>query len=267
MLFIIKQQPIKLLFIIPLDKLAELLPHEQQLFTGVGHHISVKGPQRIEFIVIFARHFIYERAFSVHNLVMGNWQNIIFRKGVKEGKRQGVVAVFSINAVQRHISDHVVHPAHVPFEIKSQSARKCGLCHKRPRRRFLGNHHNIGETGENRLVELFYKGDRLKIFVSAVNIRRPLARLPSVVEIKHGGHRVHPKAVDVIIFKPINGIGNQKALNLVFAVIEDLGSPFLMLALAAVGIFIAGAAVKIGKTAFVLGKMSRHPVENDSYSL
>ena len=64
------------------------------------------------------------------------------------------------------------------------------------------------------------------------------------------------------LLQPIHRIGDQKGTHLGLGVIEYAGAPFFMLALAGIGIFIAGAAVKPVQPGGVSGKMSRHPVED-----
>src|SRR5699024_12799309 len=53
--------PVQLLFLIPLDELAELLPHEEQLLAGMGHHVAVEGAQVGELFLIVAGHLVEDR--------------------------------------------------------------------------------------------------------------------------------------------------------------------------------------------------------------
>ena len=116
---IIFQEKFHAFGVIPLLKLPEFRTHKVQLFPGVRHHVSEKRTHSRKLLLVFAGHFPDQRALSVHNLVVRNGQNVIFRKRIHHRKRQLVVLVLSKQRVGRNIRHHVVHPAHVPFEIKA----------------------------------------------------------------------------------------------------------------------------------------------------
>ena len=62
--------------------------------------------------------------------------------------------------------------------------------------------------------------------------------------------------------EPVHGVCNEEVLDLVAAQVEDVGAPVGVLALAGVGVLVAGGAVKAAKGVGVFGEVGRNPVEN-----
>ncbi len=228
----------------------------------MGHHIAHQRAHPGQLFLVRARHFIDEGALAVDHLVVRNGKDIIFGKSVKERKRDIVVIVFAVDGVERHVMEHVVHPAHIPFVIEAQPPAVSGARNHGPRGRLLRDHHHLRRNREHRLVELLQERDGLQVLPAAVLVRDPFAFLAAVIQVEHGGHGVRADSVDVVFFQPENRAGNQEADDLVPAVIENERPPLLMLPLARVGVFIAGRPVEPGKPAFILRKMSRDPIHN-----
>ena len=108
----------------------------------MGHHVSIKRLERGKFHIVFARHFFYHGAFSVHHLIVRDGKNKVFGKRIEEREGETIMIVLSEKRIKRHIAEHIVHPAHIPLEVKAQSTRVRRLCYQRPRRGFLGDHHD-----------------------------------------------------------------------------------------------------------------------------
>ena len=102
------------------------------------------------------------------------------------------------------------------------------------------------------------------MLLAAVLVGHPLAVSAVVVQVQHGGHRVHPDAVDVVLLEPEGGGGEQEALHLAPAIVEDLGAPGVVLPLAGVGVLVAGGAVELVEPVGVLAEVGGHPVEDDA---
>ena len=94
-----------------------------------------------------------------------------------------------------------------------------------------------------------------------MEVGRPLARAPAVVEIQHGGHGVHPEAVDVELLQEVPGGGEEEADDLSPSQVEGPGAPAGMLLLIGVAVLIAGAAVEIDEAVGVLAEVGGHPVQ------
>ena len=106
--------------------------------------------------------------------------------------------------------------------------------------------------------------DRLEVLAAAEAVGNPLAFAPRVVEVQHRRDRVHAQAVDVILLEPEQRVRQQEVPDLVAAVVEDERAPVLVLALPRIGVLVERGAVEARQTVLVLGKVSRHPVEDDA---
>ena len=78
---------------------------------------------------------------------------------------------------------------------------------------------------KDRLIELLQEVHRFEVACVAVFIRRPLAVLTPIVQIKHIGHGVNAQPIDVEFFKPEQGIRNQKTLHFRAAVVKIRRTP------------------------------------------
>ena len=113
---------------------------------------------------------------------------------------------------------------------------------------------------------MLQKFHRFQVLVSAIDIGHPLPILFSVIQIKHGGHRIHPDAVGVILVRPEQSIGNEEVGNLRPSVIIDQRAPMGMRALSGVLMLVDTGTVKTGKSVCIPWKMSRNPVQDDADS-
>jgi hypothetical protein len=117
-------------------------------------------------------------------------------------------------------------------------------------------------TCVRQFVEAAQKVDGFQVLVAAVLVGNPLAGLARVIEIEHGGHRIHAQAVDVILLQPEQRVGNQERAHFVAAVVEDQRAPVAMLALARVGVLVERGAVEKRQAVRVFGEMRGHPIDN-----
>ena len=113
-------------------------------------------------------------------------------------------------------------------------------------------------------VDLAQEFDGLEVFATAMPIGHPFAGLARIIEVKHRGHRVDAEAIDVKTLQPRQGGADQKAADLVAAVVEDQRTPILVLPEARVGVLIEMRAVKAGQRKEVAREVSRHPVGDDA---
>ena len=177
--------PIELRLEIPLLVLSKFLSHKHQLLAGVRHHISEERSHRMEAELARTAHFIEHRAFSVDNLVVAYRENEILRERIIERERHKIVVIGSAERVHTHISEHIVHPAHIPLEVEPKSADIRRLRNHRPRGRFFRNHKNIRVFAEKRGVQLLEERDCFEIFPAALVVRTPFAVAAVIVEIEH----------------------------------------------------------------------------------
>ena len=129
---VFKYIPIQVLGAVPLQALGEFTTHKQQLFAGMGKHIGIKQTHIGEFLPIIAGHFIEYRLFAVNHFIVGERQQEVFGERIQHAEGQHVVMVFAVNGFLRHVTQGIVHPAHVPFQIKTQPADVHRATHLRP---------------------------------------------------------------------------------------------------------------------------------------
>src|ERR1700736_1398640 len=118
----IDKLPVEARVVVPFMPLAELAPHEKQLLAGMAIHPRVKHSKIGKFLPFVARHLRQERALAVHDFIVTEHENEMFLKRVKQRKRDVAVMKTPINRIERHVFQEIVHPAHVPFESKTESA-------------------------------------------------------------------------------------------------------------------------------------------------
>ena len=256
---VVEQHPIQLLIVPPFDELRKFVAHEAELLARMRHHEAVERAQILEFCVVFAGHLVDERALAVHDLVVRQRQDEILGVGIGHREGQVVVAALAPERVERHILQHVVHPAHVPFEEEAEAAVVIGLGDHREGRGFLRRRDRVAPHGKHRAVQLAQEGNGLEIFASAEFIRPEIAA--AVVQIEHGGHGVDPQAVDVVLLEPVDRVGDQEGLHLSPAKVEDARRPVRVLVHHRVGQLIAAGAVEFVKAVLVLREVRRDPVE------
>ena len=172
------------------------------------------------------------------------------------------MVALSPQRIERHVFEHVVHPAHVPLEQEAKTAVIIWFGNQRKSRRFLGDHHDRRIGLERRLVEFAQKINRFEILPASKFIGLELSAI--IVQIQHGRNCIDSNSVDMKITKPVTYVGNEEGLYLGLAVIVNAGCPVRVLIHHRVGKLVAAGSIKLKQAVFILWKMSRHPVENNA---
>ena len=86
-----------------------------------------------------SRHLVDHGSLAVNYLVVGEHQNKVLAVGVNHAERQLAVVVAAEVGIALHISQEVVHPAHVPLIIKAQAVLLYVSRHLGPGCGLLGN--------------------------------------------------------------------------------------------------------------------------------
>ena len=161
----------------------------------------------------------------MHHLVVGQGQDEVLRESVHQ--REGDVLVVELPevGVQLHVMGDVVHPAHVPLQVEAQAALVHRVGHQGPGGGLLGDHQHVGVGDKDVGVEGAQEVDGLQILVAAVLVGHPLAALAAVVQVEHGGHGVHPQAVDVVLLQPEEGGGEQEGADFLLVVVKHPWCP------------------------------------------
>ena len=135
---VVQQMPVQTLVVVPFAHLGKLAAHEEQLFARMAPHKTEVSAQVGKLLPHVAGHFGQQRAFAVNHLVVRNRQHKIFAEGVAQAEGQLALVVLAVRRVAGHELQRVVHPAHVPFVIKAQPARRRRVRDKGKGGRFLG---------------------------------------------------------------------------------------------------------------------------------
>src|SRR6266487_6516918 len=107
---------------VPFAPLPEFATHKEKLFPGVPEHPRIKHPQIGELLPDVPRHFGKQRAFPIDNFIVTQHQDEMLLKSVEQ--REGNISLMEPpeNRIELHVSEEVVHPAHVPFKAEPKSA-------------------------------------------------------------------------------------------------------------------------------------------------
>ncbi len=143
---------------------------------------------------LVARHLREQRTLAVHDFVVRDRQHELLGPRIHEREGDQRVVEPAVHGIERDVAQRVVHPAHVPLEVKAEPAEVRRLCHARKRRRLLGEGHGTRVIATDRRVQLAQEIDGFEIFATAEAVRNPLARVAAVIEIQHRGDCIHSQA-------------------------------------------------------------------------
>ena len=259
---LLQKIPVNLSILTPLPELSEVLSHEKKLLSGVPHHEEIARFQIPEFLFLHSRHFLNHRALQMHHFIMRKHKNKLLRISIAHTEGHLVVMVGTINGILLHIGQKIMHPPHIPLEMKAQSALFRRLRNVRPRSRLFRDNDGSVFSFSNDGVQMFKKLNGLKIPVSSVLIGNPLSVFPAIIQVEHRRHRIHPKSVNMIKIIPVQSIRNQKVLYFRFSIIKNLCSPVRMFPEPRIRVFITRFPVELTQSVTVFRKMSRYPIQN-----
>ena len=161
----------------------------------------------------------------------------------------------------RGVAEQVVHPAHVPFHGEAQAAPLHRARHAVPAGRLLGDHMHVGEGGGDGAVQVAQEGDGVGVLVTAIGVGHPFPWLAAKVEVEHGGHGVHPQAVEVVVLQPEKCVADEEVAHLITAIVEHQALPLRVVAAPGVGVFVQSRAVELAQAMRVTGEVGGHPVQ------
>ncbi len=213
-----------------------------------------------------ARHLRHQRLLAVHDLVVGDRQDVVLAVGVHHREGHLVVVVPAVHRLLLDVLQRVVHPAHVPLQAEAQPAEAARTLvvgragDAVPGRRLLGDGDHARAAPVDRGVHLLQEGHRVQVLPAAVLVRRPPARLARVVEVEHRGDRVHAQAVDVELLAPVHGVGDQEVAHLTAPEVELQRAPVGMRGPQRVVVLVQRAPVELGQRPVVAREVCRDPV-------
>ncbi len=259
---LVQQMPVQSVVGIPFAPLRNLAAHEQQLLTRVSPHQCQIRPQIGKGLPLIAWHARDEGTLAMHHFVMRQRQYKVLGKGVHQAKGQLVLMVPAVDWIHRKIAQGVMHPAHVPLVVKTQSTGFGWLCHFREGCGFFGQGDRTRPLHPHHLVHALQKGNRLQVLAPTVGIGNPLSRLATVVTVQHAGHRVHTQAINTKTLQPVQGIAHQVVAYFDAGSVEDQRVPVLMKALARVSILIQSRSIKLAQAMTISWEMRGYPIQD-----
>ena len=245
---------------VPFAALRELAAHEQQFLARVRKHRAEVRTQVGELLPVVAGHAAEQRAFAVHDLVVRQRQHEVLVERIHEPERHLVVVVLAVNRVLAHVAERVVHPAHVPLECESETARIDGPGDAGPRRRLFRV--GRGAVRVNRRIQALQEFDGLEVLAAAELVRQPLAGLARIIEIQHRCDRVDADTVDVKLVDPVQRAADQVVDDFAAAEIEYQRAPVDVLTPSRILVLVERGAVEARQAVLVLREVCRHPVDD-----
>ncbi len=254
--------------VIPLLPLPDLAPHEEELLPRVRVHVPVQETQVRELLPeVGLGHLVQHRAFHVDDLVVGEGQYEVLVERVEEREGEGSEVVLPVDRGVLDEFQHVVHPPHVPLEGEPESSQVDRPGDGRPCGRFLRYRHRSRESCVHDLVHPAQEPDRLEVLVPAELVRNPLPGISRVVEVEHGGHRVHAQAVDVVFLQPEQGARKEEVRHLPSAVVEYQRPPVPVFPFPGIGVLVEMRPVERSDPVRILREVGGNPVKEHSDSL
>ena len=171
------------------------------------------------------------------------------------------MVIFAVDGVFHHVTQSIVHPAHIPFEAEVQTFL-AGYIGKRSR--FFGDFSRSWNFLFQHGVGIAQESDGFKVFMAAVLVRNPLAVFARIVAVNHRGNRVNADTVKAETFYPIQGITLQEVFHFISAEVVNQGVPVLVVAFARVGVFVQRSTVEFGQAMIVGREMADYPVEDNA---
>src|SRR4051794_13094247 len=121
-LSLVEQMPIQRPVVLPFRLLTEFATHEHELLARMAEQETIIGTQVREPLPFVPRHSAKYRTLAMDNFIVRERQDEVFGERVKQRECNLVVMVFAMDRIPAHVSERVIHPAHVPFIAKAEAA-------------------------------------------------------------------------------------------------------------------------------------------------
>ena len=139
-----KQEPVIFFCFVPFTPVCQLIAHEIQFFARMCKHIEIQCTQLCKFLFICSPHLIYDRCLAVNNFIMTELHQEALRIKIRHRECNVVVMPFTVNRIFFQIFQSIIHPAQIPFIVKSKTAFKSTLGNIREIRGIFRNQHDFG---------------------------------------------------------------------------------------------------------------------------
>src|SRR5215510_14018219 len=135
----LEQMPVETRLVVPLPPLAKLSAHKEKFFAGLGIHIAQQESEVGVLLPIVPWHFAEECPLAIDNFIVRQGQDKIFVEGVEEAKSERIMVELTIERILAHVVQHIMHPAHIPFQSEPETTDRRRPRHQRPGSRFLSD--------------------------------------------------------------------------------------------------------------------------------
>ena len=176
---------------------------------------------------------------------MGKYQHKLLTVGIDHTKRKLIVPAGTEIRICPDIVQIIIHKSHIPFQVKSQAILFQAARDLRPGSRFLRDHEHSLIALLHDGVQMFQELYSFQILIAAVQIGHPLSILLAVIQIQHGSHRIDTDTICMVLFYPIQRIGDQIVTHFRPAVIIDQRPPMRMETLSRILMLIQACPVKV----------------------
>ena len=203
---------------------------------------------------------------AMHDFVVGQRQQEVLGEGVHHAERQFVLMMLAMDGIAAHITQRVVHPAHVPFHTEAQPPGVDGSRDAAPGRGLFGDGQHTRIFLVQDRVHVLEELNRFEVFSPAEHVRHPLAVLARVVEVQHRRDRVDAQSVDVVDIQPEPRAGDEEVADFPASIVEDQRAPIRMESLARIRVLVAAGSIEGPQRVPIRGKVRRNPVDDDADS-
>ena len=228
----------------------------------MGKHVSVKTANVCELLPLVTGHLADNIALTMHHFIMGKRQHKVFAVVVPHAEGEVVLVKLAEPRIHAEIVEHVVHPAHVPFEVEPEAADVGGPGDHGPRGGFFRDRQHAREIAKQQIVHLTEEVCRFDVFASAILVGDPSAGIAVVVEVDHGRDGIDSDSINVVFVKPKQRVGDEIVADLVAIVVEHQRAPFFVFAFTRIFVFVEVRSVEEGKAMAIFREVSRHPIHD-----
>ena len=138
----------------------------------------------------------------MHNFVMRQGQNKVFTECINHAETHLVVMITPVDGIFTHVLQTVIHPAHIPFVMKTQATDIGWRSNSGERSRFFRRHNRTVGIRTDILINAFEQRDCLKVFASTKSVGHPLALLTRIIAVQHRRYCIDTQAIDSITLQP-----------------------------------------------------------------
>ena len=92
----------------------------------MGVHIKVKSSGLRKFILITTVHFLHNGSLSMHHLIVGEGEQIMFIIKIVHGKGELMIKLCPLGRSCLKVGERVIHPSQIPFIIKTKAVLRYG---------------------------------------------------------------------------------------------------------------------------------------------